>query len=199
MSTLNVDLLSPTPPLEGLRVRLESLTPELLEPYWRMVCEPEGSRFTGTHRRFTREHVEDWLSTRAAATERADWAILASEDGRFLGEVVLNEIDVDNRSGGFRIILAGPQEYGRGYGTEATRLVVRFALDVVGLHRLGLAVFHFNDRAIATYRRCGFVEEGRLRDALLWDGEWHDCILMSVLATDDHPDVAATPPMPPVE
>jgi RimJ/RimL family protein N-acetyltransferase len=97
---------------------------------------------------------------------------------------VLSDIDADNSSAGFRIALSA-SEYGRGYGTEATRLVIEFAFGVLGLHRLGLEVFDFNARAIATYRRCGFVAEGRMRDALRWDDAWHDTIVMAVLATDD--------------
>ena len=187
MPAPDVDLLAPTPPVRGRRVRLESLTTDMLEPYWRMLSDREGSRLTGTHRTFTRAEVGRWLDTRAAAAGRADWAIVALDDGRFLGEVVLSDIDADNRSGGFRIALAGPEEYGRGYGSEATRLVADFAFDVLGLHRLGLEVFDFNARAIAAYRRCGFVEEGRLRDALRWEDEWHDTIVMGLLATDERP------------
>ena len=182
-----IELLSPTPPVSGERVRLESLSADMLEPYWQMLCDPEGRRFTGTHRRFEREEVEAWLSSRATAAGRADWAVIATDDGRFVGEVVLSDLDPDNRSAGLRIALAGPHEYGRGYGTEATRHVVEFAFGVLGLHRLGLEVFAFNPRAIATYRRCGFVEEGRMRDALRWDEDWHDTILMAVLATDERP------------
>ena len=62
-----------------------------------------------------------------------------------------------------------------------------YALDVVGLHRIGLEVYDFNARAQYVYAKCGFVPEGRLRDALCWRGEWHDAITMSVLATDPRP------------
>jgi RimJ/RimL family protein N-acetyltransferase len=84
----------------------------------------------------------------------------------------------------FRIALAGPHAFGRGYGTEATRLVLDFAFDTVGLHRVGLEVFDFNPRAQRVYEKCGFVREGVLRDALRWDGRRHDALAMSVLATD---------------
>ena len=115
---------------------------------------------------------------------RADWAVVHPDSGAFLGEVVLLDVDADNRSAGFRIALAGPQVYGKGYGTAATQRVVEFAFSALGLHRVHLEVYDFNARAIAAYRKCGFVEEGRLRDSLRWDGRWHDTIVMSRLATD---------------
>lgn len=52
----------------------------------------------------------------------------------------------------------------------------------VGLHRVGLEVFDFNERARRTYEKVGFVVEGVRRDALRWDGRYHDAILMSALA-----------------
>ena len=75
----------------------------------------------------------------------------------------------------------------RGLGSEATRLIVDYALDNVGLHRLELEVYAFNPRARHVYERAGFVYEGTRRDALLWDGEWVDAISMAILATDPRP------------
>ncbi|MGH3428547.1 MAG: GNAT family N-acetyltransferase, partial [Mycobacteriales bacterium] len=59
-----------------------------------------------------------------------------------------------------------------------------YALDTVGLHRLSLGVYDFNSRAQRVYEKCGFIPEGRRRDALRWEGEWHDEVLMSILSTD---------------
>ena len=84
----------------------------------------------------------------------------------------------------FRIGLAGPRLYGRGYGTEMTRLVLDHAFATVGLHRVELEVYAHNPRAQRVYEKCGFRVKGRRRDALLWDGVRYDALLMSVLATD---------------
>ncbi len=106
------------------------------------------------------------------------------DDGAFLGEVVVFELDGPNESALFRIGLAGPHVYGQGYGTEMTRLVVDHVLDVVGLHRLELEVYDHNPRAQRVYEKCGFRVEGRRRDALLQDGVRHDAVVMSVLRAD---------------
>jgi RimJ/RimL family protein N-acetyltransferase len=181
---LDLGVLLPTPTVPGDRVRLEPLTVDVADAYLRMLEEPEGRRFTGTHQTFTRQQVLTWLESRAEAPERADWAIVDAATGAFLGEAVLLDVDADNHSGGFRIALRGPDVYGNGYGTEATRLVADFAFGRVGLHRLALEVYDFNLRGIAAYRKSGFHEEGRLRDALRWDGQWYDTIVMSRLSTD---------------
>jgi RimJ/RimL family protein N-acetyltransferase len=175
------------PELKADGVLLKPLTVEYLDEYFAMLREPVGMRFTGTQATFTLAGARRWLETRQDHDDRADWAILRAEDGAFAGEVVLNELDPRNASASFRIALAGPQVYGQGLGTVATRLVVGYALEVVGLHRIGLEVYDFNPRARHVYEKCGFVAEGRSRDALRWDGEWHDAIVMSILATDPRP------------
>jgi RimJ/RimL family protein N-acetyltransferase len=72
---------------------------------------------------------------------------------------------------------------GRGLGSQATRLILDHAF-AIGLHRVSLEVYAFNPRARHVYETAGFVYEGTRRDALLWDGEWTDAVVMSVLETD---------------
>jgi RimJ/RimL family protein N-acetyltransferase len=182
-ATLHFD---PTVVLEGERIRLRPFRDDDLDAAWRMVQDPEGTRLTGTHARFTRGQIERWYRTRGQTTDRLDLAVARREDDAFVGEGVLHEVDVDNRSCGLRISLAGAEVFGRGYGTEATRLLVGHAFEV-GFHRVGLEVFAFNERARRTYEKVGFVVEGVRRDALRWDGSYHDAILMSVLAHEWRP------------
>ena len=69
----------------------------------------------------------------------------------------------------------------RRLGTEATELILGHAFDALRLHRVGLEVYGFNPRAQRAYEKAGFVAEGVRRDALSFDGEWVDSILMAVL------------------
>jgi RimJ/RimL family protein N-acetyltransferase len=179
-----VDAFRHQPTLMGERVRLEPLGPAVLSGYWQMLQDPEGQRLTGTHAEFTLEQTEGWLRSRADQHDRADWAAIELATGEFVGEVVLNDLDPDNESVGFRISLAGPAVFGRGFGTEVTRLVLDHAFDTVGLHRVELEVYEHNPRARRVYEKCGFVLEGRRRDALLWDGVRYDALTMAVLSTD---------------
>jgi RimJ/RimL family protein N-acetyltransferase len=184
---ISSDVFRDQPTLTGTRVRLEPLGSKHFEGLWPMFAEPEGKRLTGTHQRVTEEAGRRWLATRQDHHDRADWAIVRLADDVVLGEVVLNELDAHNASVSFRISLVGPQVFGRGYGTEATQLVVNHAFDVAGLHRIQLEVYDFNPRAQRVYEKCGFIREGLHRDALHWDGQWHDAIFMSILSTDPRP------------
>jgi len=73
------------------------------------------------------------------------------------------------------------EHIGRGYGTDATRVIVDYAFREMGLHRIQLAVAPFNRAGIRAYEKAGFVEEGRHRDAVWHDGRWYDEVLMSLL------------------
>ncbi|MBA3249022.1 MAG: GNAT family N-acetyltransferase [Geodermatophilaceae bacterium] len=168
--------------LHTARLRLEPLGDKHFSGVWASLADGESRRLTGTHAEFTEDAVRRHLARVARNEDRADWAILDATDGRYLGEVVLNNLDADNVSMNFRIALSGG--YGRGVGTEATRAVVAHGFDVIGLHRISLGVYAFNPRAIRVYEKCGFRREGVARDALHWDGAWHGQITMAILTTD---------------
>jgi RimJ/RimL family protein N-acetyltransferase len=185
-----VEFPAPLPTLSTDRLRLVPLGPEHFEGTWRGLHDAEALRLTGTHAVFAEQAVRDGLAGLAARTDRADWAVTAAGSGEFLGEVVLNQLDAVNASMTFRIALWHESAQGQGYGTEATRAVIEYGLDRLGLHRIQLEVFSFNPRARRVYEKCGFRLEGRRRDALFWDGEWFDAETMAILSTDPRPAVA---------
>jgi RimJ/RimL family protein N-acetyltransferase len=182
MALVDAPSFADKPTLTGQRVLLRPVTaadaPGLAE------VDQEARRLTGTHARHTPEQLEHWYATRADHDDRLDLAIVDRTGGRYAGEVVLNDLDRDNRSCGLRILLVGERFRGRGLGTEATRLVLAHAFDTVGLNRVALEVYDFNPRARRVYEKVGFVHEGTLRRALRWDGDWVDAHLMSVLADE---------------
>ena len=63
-------------------------------------------------------------------------------------------------------------------------LIIDYAFEAAGVHRVELQVYDFNPRARHVYEKIGFALEGTRRDALRWDGEWVDCHIMGLLARD---------------
>lgn len=150
---------------------------------WASIENETINRLTGTHGTFTREQVDKYIANQIEADndERASFIIEAIDDKRAVGEVVINDIDLDNRSGNIRIALFDEGDFGKGYGTEAMRLMVDYGFRELNLHRISLGVYAFNPRAIRVYEKIGFVKEGVLRDSLYWDGDYIDEITMSIL------------------
>jgi len=182
------DAFAPTPTLPGPVVTLAPLVIDHLDDYRAMVSEPENRRLTGTHGTASIDDTRIWLLSRVDQRDRADFAIIDSATGGFVGEVVLNEFSPEDASASFRIVLAGPGLYGRGYGSEATRMAIAYGFDTVGLHRISLEVFDFNPRAQRVYQKCGFRCEGRKRELLRDADGWHDAIIMGILVTDPRND-----------
>jgi ribosomal-protein-alanine N-acetyltransferase len=90
---------------------------------------------------------------------------------RCIGYVCLHSLDENNRRARFAIGIFNPAMWGKGYGSEATRLLLAHAFDVLHLHRVDLRVLSFNQRAIACYEKCGFVQEGVEREGALIGSE----------------------------
>ncbi|UZJ33624.1 GNAT family N-acetyltransferase [Streptomyces endophytica] len=173
--------LSEKPVLTGERIRLVQLTRRHADAFHATFLDPETRRLTGTHRDWTLPELQEWCAAAAGRPDRLDLVIEDRETGGYLGELALSQIDKDNAHGTFRISLADDAT-GRGIGPEAIRLLLAYAFDRVGLHRVELEVFPFNPRARRAYEKCGFEVEGRLREALYWDGEWHDVLIMAALS-----------------
>lgn len=143
------------------------------------IADPEVVRFTtgagtASSPKLTREFLHRWYGSRNQQANRLDLAIVDSETGICVGEVVLNEWDESDNSCNYRILI-GPRGRGRGLGTEATQLILGYAFTTLGLHRVSLEVVAFNARALRVYQRTGFRVHGN-RPA--------DIVSMSILADE---------------
>jgi RimJ/RimL family protein N-acetyltransferase len=171
------------PTIHGTLVVLRPIVASDTESMLRSLDDPEAARLTGTHQTFSPEMIAAWASSRVEQPDRLDLAITDARTGEWAGELALNEWDRDNHSCNIRIAVdAGYRD--RGFGTEAMRLAIDYVFETLPIHRLELSVFAFNDRAVAVYRKLGFVQEGVMRDVLFWDGEYHDAVTMSILRPD---------------
>ena len=82
--------------------------------------------------------------------------------------------------------------WSQGYGTDAMLTFVRFGFDEMNLHRIDLTVDADNPRAIRCYQKCGFVEEGRLRENRYQQGKYGDQLVMSILRDEFYERWGAT-------
>ena len=130
------------------------------------------------------DEIDRFFQVRALGPDSLAMAIHVAGSDRLIGSCAFSQMDGDNGSAMYHITIGEKDAWGQGYGTEATALMLEHAFRVLGLHRVALTVFEFNERAIRAYRRCGFTVEGRAREAIWRDGHWWDEIQMSVLASE---------------
>ena len=169
--------------LAGERVRLRGVRDDDLPTLAKWEMDP-GRMAT----------LSNWVAppSEAAAKERiAKWGANEKDDLGFaietiddqpvlVGNIALWGARPKDRCATLGIAL-GREYIGRGYGTDAVRVIVNYGFREMGLHRIQLTVVPFNPAGIRAYEKAGFVEEGRHRESLLHDGRWYDEVLMSIL------------------
>ncbi len=126
---------------------------------------------------FTQEDAERWYQFERE--QPFGWVM--EVEGHFVGGARLHQLNLTDRRARFAIGIHAANLRSQGIGSEATRLVLRFAFEQLGLHRVDLRVLDFNHRAIACYAKCGFVREGLEREGAWGAGEWLNDVIMSVL------------------
>jgi RimJ/RimL family protein N-acetyltransferase len=92
------------------------------------------------------------------------WAIVTHAEGALVGSTAIVDIDQIARTSLFRLVIGEKDEWGQGYGTEATDLVLAEAFQRLGLRRVNLEVFGHNPRARRAYERVGFTQHGSHRE-----------------------------------
>ena len=171
--------------LTGRLVTLRRHAPENVSAFRRWYADPEIARLARYQQAPMRpEEIERFFAARVVGPDALAMAVHERTTGRLIGTCAFSQLDGDNGSALYHITIGESDAWGRGFGTEATRLMVDHAFGALSLHRIALFVFEFNERAVRSYRRCGFVIEGRSRESIWRDGRWWDELAMSVLESD---------------
>ncbi len=171
--------------LDGTLVTLRRHAPENLVAFRRWYADPEIARLARYQQTPMRpDEIERFFAARAVGPEALSMAVHERSSDRLIGTCAFSQLDADNGSALYHITIGEADAWGHGFGTEATQLMVDHAFGALGLHRIGLFVFEFNERAIRAYRRSGFVVEGRSRESVWRDGQWWDELAMSILDSD---------------
>ncbi len=128
----------------------------------------------------TEEDETEWFE-RMRKSDDVTFAIRTLDDDTLLGTATLKSPDWRNRASELGIFIGSPENWGKGYGTDAARVTLRYGFYELNLNRIELSVSSFNARAIKSYQKIGFRDEGARRQALYRDGDYHDIHVMGIL------------------
>src|SRR5664279_1050878 len=168
--------------LAGRIVVLRRHRADNLRAFLSWYADPEVARLTRYQQApLSTEEIQRFFYARIMGSDFLAMAIHVRETDRLIGTCAFSQLDGDNGSTLFHITIGEPDCWGHGFGSEATALMLEHAFGCLGLHRVSLAVFEYNERAIRAYRKVGFSVEGRSREAI-WRGDrFWDEIQMSIL------------------
>lgn len=191
----------PARPIVNIAGELVALGPiqrEFIPTYIRWMNDFAMTRMLAVQPRpMTLEQETAWYDHAANDPNGFTFAIFERATGRLIGNCGLHGIDWPNRRTEIGIGIGEPDARGKGYGTEATRLLVDFAFTALGLHSVMLWVYEFNPAAIRCYTKVGFREVGRRREARWHNGRYWDEIAMDLLSAEFESPVLKNPLAPP--
>ncbi len=170
--------------LAGERVYLSPVRIEDAPLYARWLNDADTRRNLTMCLPLTRGQEEDWVRSVGKNPDDVVLAVRLTDGDRLAGNVGLHRIDRIHRCAEFGVFIGPPELRGQGYGTEATALTLKYGFGELNLHRIGLRVYEFNEGGIRAYARCGFREEGRLREEYSHGGRRYDVVLMGILARE---------------
>jgi RimJ/RimL family protein N-acetyltransferase len=175
--------LTTTDLFTGVLVRLAALDPErdpaTIAP-WFSDSEYHRLLDSDPARPQTPKQVKADMEKRAERDDAFPFAIRALEGDKLIGFVSLWAGNRTNAEGWVGIGLGEREYWGKGYGTEAMRLILRYAFHELNLERVSLEAFADNARAIRSYEKAGFRHEGLQREAMRRDGRRQDVVSMGI-------------------
>lgn len=127
---------------------------------------------------------EEWFRDVENDENRA-WYVIVTVDGdRVIGEAGLLRIFEPWRTTDMTVIIAEENARGKGYGREVGRMLLDFAFNYMGLHRVAVGVVGFHEEGLKYWEGLGFRREGTLRDGYFLNGVFHDFVMLSILAPE---------------
>jgi diamine N-acetyltransferase len=132
----------------------------------------------------TFEQVRQEMINWSTSKEIMLFTICSQESNEAVGQSAFVRIDYVSRAAIFYIAIYDPQYWARGFGGEATRLMVQYAFAVLNLNRIQLHVCCDNAHAVQAYRRAGFQIEGTLRQAMYHHDRYCDFYVMGILRSE---------------
>jgi RimJ/RimL family protein N-acetyltransferase len=134
---------------------------------------------------FTVQSQTKWLRE-VVQKGKAVQYIIHEKTGNGIGSVFLKDIDKKNKKAEYGIFIGEKGAQGKGYGTEAAKLMIQYGFKELDLHKIILRVFAFNKIAIKSYEKAGFIQEGYLKDEVCIDDNYYDIVLMGIIRGENN-------------
>jgi len=169
--------------VEGERINLRPLRIEdVTDAYCRWMNDPVTNQFLES--RFfqhSRESLKEYVRSKSGDTSYAFFAVILKDGGRHIGNIKLGPIDSVHRLGDIGILMGEKDCWGKGYATEAIRLIVRYAFNVLDLHKVTAGCYAPNEGAIKAFMRAGFSKEGVRKEHCYYNGSFVDDVLLGLV------------------
>jgi len=171
--------------IRGKKVDLVALTMDYLHLYHRWFNDPEVTDMLGGLKLpFSEGKEREWIERQLTEKEDSRAFTVLTKKGKPIGNIGFNHIDYRNKHATVGIALGEKDYWDKGYGGDALVTLMRFGFEELGMHKIELEVSPINKRAIACYKKCGFVLEGCGREHDFYRGRYTDILRMGILKNE---------------
>lgn len=167
--------------LIGRRVCLRPFGKNDVDYIQKWSSDPEIRKLTAEVAPMGRMEAGKLYKELRADKERLWFMVVLKKTGRVIGEAGLLRMFKPWRCSDMSIIIGEKDAWGKGYGTEAGRLLLDYIFGRLGFHRVSVGVVALNERALRFWEGLGFKREGVEREGYYCDNEYSDFIMMSIL------------------
>jgi RimJ/RimL family protein N-acetyltransferase len=174
--------------LKGERVLLRPIKKADIQLFLKWFNDPEVTQYLSFYFPLTEMAEEKWLQESATVRAHTDVVLVIeatnNETSQPIGSIGLSQINLKDREAMFGIAIGEKEYWGKGYGTEAAQLIIRYGFEQLNLHRIFSAAYSFNERSLKVHRKLGFVEEGIRRKAVFKNGQYWDMVEFGILVDE---------------
>lgn len=167
--------------IRGENLALQAIKEEDLPKLFSWINTPQIVQWSASYRPVHFSNHREWFENIAKAQDKVIFAVSKNENDELIGMVQLIDINPAFQNAELVIRIAPEQERGKGYGQEATKIILDYAWNTLNLHRVWLRVFQDNSPAIKCYEACGFSYEGCMKDSAFINGSWKNIVIMGIL------------------
>lgn len=174
--------------LSGKKVSLGPIAEEDAEHFYSWLNDLEVSKGISTAHilPISLRAERDWFENKTLKRQDNErlFSIIENKSKKLIGNIALMDINQVNQNAELGIVIGNKKVWGKGYGSEAITLLLKYGFSTLNLFSIHLYVAGFNKHAIRAYERVGFKENGKFRKKVFMDGSFHDLHVMDILRSE---------------
>ena len=172
--------ISDVPTLHTSRLKLIPLSKSFLsKKYVNWMNDKDVSRYLQSGGNYSIEKLSVYLNE-VELKPKYFWAITVKTNGVHIGNIKIDPIHFKNKYGEYGVMLGDKNFWGKGFAREASKEVLRFCFQDLGLRKINLGVISINEDAISLYKDLGFKIEGHFKKHIEFEGKFIDTYRMSI-------------------
>ena len=133
--------------------------------------------------------LKDYVENVSRDKQTYMWGVYETATDLHVGNIKLGPIDPNHMNADIGLIIGERKVWGRGYATEAIKLVCRHSFSSIGLNKITAGIYSVNKGSEKAFINAGFKREGLLQDQYVFEGGFVDKIIMGLTKRQFEEDV----------